>query len=524
VLTFGAPAWLLGLALLPLVRWLHRRGRPQRALVVSRAALWRAATAANLPGRERRPPDPAWRRRALLCALLLVALAAPQVGLRHDSITLWVDDSLSMLTREANGTRLNDGMAKAQALLAGLSGADVAIRTLGRPWRDLGEQPAGAAATIAGEAGSTDPRPPPGALLQADRRHWLVTDGAHPSLLAWGDAHRPDRVIRVGAVGRNAGLERLSARRSLVDTGTIDLLAKVTNGGTEREARDIAFVTSAGVVRSSSVVLAPGASVLVRASIGDSTRVVATLQPHDALPDDDELALDLRPLRKRPVAVDPACGAPIAAAIAAHPALARVDPGSVAVDAILDCGGRVGGIDAAVVRVRHDRVATPAQGTARWAASIPESRRVVLPPGRMRIAAHLERNAGDEVLLAIGDEPVVVRRRGSSGIVETSLDLASAERTRRPEVPLIVNLMLEQLLDERLLDGVVVADRGAGAAHVAPSALPGAAAQSSSAPARQAHPASSPLLLAALLVLFWELLALWRQWRRLRPALSAEAS
>jgi len=73
----GAPAWLTGLLLIPLVRELHRRQGPARRVQVPALFLWRGARSPAATGRRGGPPDPAWRRRALLLALLVVALARP---------------------------------------------------------------------------------------------------------------------------------------------------------------------------------------------------------------------------------------------------------------------------------------------------------------------------------------------------------------------------------------------------------------------------------------------------------------
>ena len=137
LLSFLTPLWLAGLVLLPAIRWLHRAGPPRREVAVSRLALWRGAEASRPNPGARRPPDPAWRRRALLAALLLIALAGPRWPEERVRVTLWVDDSLSMLTREASGTRLAEGLASARSQLAELPQADVEVRVLSDPWLRL---------------------------------------------------------------------------------------------------------------------------------------------------------------------------------------------------------------------------------------------------------------------------------------------------------------------------------------------------------------------------------------------------
>jgi len=322
LLTLAAPAWLLGVLLLPVIRWLHRGGRQARAVPVSRLGLWRRTAASSPAVGERRPPDPAWRRRALLTALLFVALAEPRMPQQRTEITVWVDDSVSMLTREEHGTRLDEGLAQVRALLDEIPRADVQVRTLGDPWQRLGAPTESTVATLAAGVGRKEPAAPPGALLRRDSLHWLVTDGAHAALFEWPGGSRPDRIIQVGSVTRNVGLERLSARRNLNDPDQYDVLLKVANGGNAAETRVVVLATEAGEIARSTLRLEPGGSTLFTATTPASANVRASLQPGDALAEDDQIVLDLRPLHRHRVATDAKCPAALRAAIAAHPALA----------------------------------------------------------------------------------------------------------------------------------------------------------------------------------------------------------
>jgi len=512
LLTFVTPAWLLGLLLVPVIRWLHRGGRHRRTVSVSRLSLWRLADASSPSAGERRPPDPAWRRRALLTALLVVALAGPRLPGPHTDITLWIDDSLSMLTREEHGTRLAEGLAQARSSLAEVPGANVEVRTLGDPWHSLGVLSEATVATIVSDAGRKQPNAPPTALLPGDRLHWLLTDGADATLFDWPGESRPDRTIQVGKVARNVGLERLSARRNLNDPEHFDVLLKVANGGSAPETRVVVFVTDAGEFARSSLHLEPGEVTLVNASIPASARVRATLQPGDALAEDDEIVLDLDPLRRRRVATDAKCAAALKAAVAAHPALAGASEGATDVDAVLDCGARGAVRDAVSVRVIANRTPKRLYGSVQWSSSVPESRRIRLDPERMQVAARLEARPGDFVLLSVGDEPLIVGRAGATKLLETSLDFDSEDTLRGPEIPLLVNLIFERLLDSHLLDEIAITDRGAGSANVVLSTRAGANAVARAPSAtRSLHDWTKPILVAALLVLLWELVALARQ-------------
>lgn len=517
LLSFLTPLWLAGLALLPAIRWLHRAGPPRREVAVSRLALWRGAEASRPNPGARRPPDPAWRRRALLAALLLIALAGPRWPEERVRVTLWIDDSLSMLTREASGTRLAEGLARARSKLAELAQADVDVRVLSDPWSRLGALDDATTATVLSNAGRKEPGPPPAALLRSDSQQWLLTDGADATLFAWPGGRRPDRVVQVAGVTRNVGLERLSARRHPGDPQTLDLLLKVTNGGLADEARTVVFSAGDVEVIQSDVRLAAGASRLVEATMpASSSSVRTTLQPGDALAEDDTITLDLAPLRPRRVAVDPACAKALVAAVAAHPALAVVPPGAAGAEAVLDCGTGLESTGMPTLRVIADRVPSRPPGAPRWSSTIAESRRGELDRSRLQIAAHLQARPNDSVLLALGDEPVIVERGGKAEVVETSLDIASIASGRGPELPLLVDFMFGTLLGPGLLDTVAVVDRGPRASRVAPlPELVASAAAPSTTVARASRDLIWPVLVVALLALLWEAAALARQGLRL---------
>ena len=514
-LTLGAPLWLGGLLLLPVIRWLHRGGQHRRAVPVSRQALWRAAASASPAAGERRPPDPAWRRRALLAALLCLALAEPQWPGARTRLTLWVDDSLSMLTREAGGTRLAVGLAQARSLLDGIGPSEVEVRTLADPWRTLGALDDASIANLQADAGRREPAAPPAALLRRDRLHWLLTDGADAAVYAWPGDARPDRVIQVAGITRNVGLERLAARRNLEDPDKLNLLIKLTNGGGSDETRTLAVTTDAGEQALPPQRLAPGTSVLVSATIPAAASVRATLLPADALPEDDTLGLDLGPLRRRRVAVDATCPPRLVAAVAAHPAL-RVAPGdAIDVQAALDCGARVP--DAlATIRVRADQLPRPPAGTLLWSAAVPESDRVRLAGERLRVAARLRPGPADAVLLAAGDEPLVVARAGAVARIETSIDFSAPGAGDDPAPALLVDWMFGRLFGSHLLNAIAITDRGPAASRVVPvprALVAGPAREADEA--RFVRAATRPLLILAGLVLLWVIAALALQWRRL---------
>lgn len=524
MLTLVTPLWLVGLLLLPVIRWLHRGGQHRRAVAVSHLGLWRGAAASAPAAGERRPPDPAWRRRALVTALLFLALAEPQLPARSPAVTIWVDDSLSMLTREAQATRLVEGLVQVRSLLAEFGGADIELRTLADPWTRHGAPTEATAATISAGAGRKEPTAPPMALLRPDHLHWLVTDGAHAALFEWPEGRRPDRIVQVAGVTRNVGLERLSARRNVNDADLVDLLLRVTNGGSADETRTVAFFTDTGEWASSTHRLEPGASVEVFASIPASASVRATLQPGDALAEDDVIMLDLAPLRRRRVAIGAKCPKPLVAAVGAHPALA-VTPGNAAnAEAVLDCGAHAAASEAPTIRILADRTPTLLRGPLQWSSAMVGSRRIRLDTENLQASAKLQVRPADTVLLAAGGEPVMVSRAGATGTIETSLNFDAVALTRGPDLPLLVNLMFERLFGGSLLDAIAITDRGKSSTKVAPLAREGSAnGEREPSRPRSFSDWAGPILVAALLALMWEIVAMGRQWLRLRHDAAAES-
>lgn len=564
----AAPWWLLGLLLLlPLIRWLHRGGAPLQALTVAHLRLWLAATAPAGQG-ARMPPDPAWRRRALLAALLVLALADPRWPDPRLRVTLWVDDAPAILLRDAGGTRLAAGMARAGELLASLGDAEIELRTLSDPWRHhswptaaaapgsansatrdrvvdaaTAAQPLAAAIArrLAGDAADAVlPGAPPAALLAPGRLHWLLTAGTDPTRPAWPEGREPDRIIEAGGPARNAGLVRLAARRQADDPRRIELLAVLANGGDSDESRTLTVESDAAPPMRVERQLAPGTlSTLVLELARPATRVRAQLDPADALPEDDALELDLGALRPRDIVADAACPAPLRAALAVHPMLALRDPGApqpasgvagqtvppAAPAAIVDCGGATLPEGLPTLRVRGESLPATRPGVPRWSASVPASRRPGLGAGTLPLGARLQAAASDRVLLAFGDEPVIVRRGGAPPVVETSIDFTAA-RDAGDAPPLLVALMVDELLGPRLLEQVALADRGRGAVQVAPPMPRPAAGAGTAAASRveRGQPVAQPanpapprrelgawLAGAAAIVLGWEIALLARR-------------
>jgi hypothetical protein len=168
-----------------------------------------------------------------------------------------------------------------------------------------------------------------------------------------------------------------------------------------------------------------------------------------------------------------------------------------------------------------DGAAKSVRGSMRWSSSVPTASRVPLGAEGLPVVARLAPRPDDGVLLAAGDEALIVRRAGDPVVVETSLDVGTMASARRPEAPLIVNFLLDRVLGGGLLDAVASVDRGAAASRVAPVGRAEATSRPADRGVVRVRDATRALLAAAWLVLVWEIVALFRQWRRSRSRTEA---
>jgi hypothetical protein len=515
VLSFATPFWLAGLLLIPIIRQFHRSGPNVRSFPVSSLMLWQRESSVTPAAGKNRPPDPVWRRRALLTALLFITLAGPQLAERGTRITLWVDDSMSMLTRETGGTRLEEGIARVRSALADGAGAEIEVRSLTEPWQSMNALNDSTPAKLTAAAGRKEPGPPPASLLRPDRLHWLLTDGADPAVFDWPDGRHPDRTFTIGRITRNIGLERLSARRNLTDPEKYDVLVKVTNGGTAAEVRDVLVATDAGEISRSSERIDAGAFALLNVSIPASNEVRVRLEPADALTADDEIVLDLESLRKRRVALDPGCPTALSRALEAHPALVRVAWQSSSVDALITCAAAATAANVPKLHVSAGRMAIVASRPLRWSSAVAESRRISVEPEALQSSTRLDVRPDDTVLLASGDDALIVRRAGASTLIETALDFTSSRFVHRPEFPLIVQFLTDELFGTDLLNRIASVDRGRAAVKVAPVIHTEPSSDRRASPDTQVRAMARPFLILALFVLLWEMIGLGRKLRRI---------
>src|SRR6202789_2602575 len=133
VISVAAPLWLLGLAVGPLLWWLHRARGHGRSVAVASILLFRDVPAPRSGGPRAPVTDPAWWRRVASVVLLTLALAGLTLHGPAREVIVWIDDGPSMATREAGGTRPAAGFAALRRALPHDPTTHIELRSLAEP-------------------------------------------------------------------------------------------------------------------------------------------------------------------------------------------------------------------------------------------------------------------------------------------------------------------------------------------------------------------------------------------------------
>ena len=515
MLGLTAPLWLVALAAVPLVRWLHRWRAPLRNAPVSAAFLWNSAEQTSAGGQRKDRPDPAWRRRALIVALLAISLAGPWWQQDVSRITVWVDDSLSMSTVEAGESRLQAGLSELADALGELPSVEAELRSLSDPARarsDGDPLAFNAASWLDGDAATL--LLPPAATLDRDAAHWLVTDGADDRLQQWAARAPLARIIGVGSATANVALTRLAVRRSLRDPDDLDVLVAVTNTGTNEAIRSLTLEADAEEQQAFELVLAAGETRYVNARHGDiDTALSAILYPGDATAGDDSLELSAPALERLPVELDPACPEPLRQAIRAHSGLQVVERGEAA-QLQVHCSRR-NAVPGPSIRF-HGMASAPVDAAARWQPGVGRLEELNLPAGWLAAGRwELPPADADEVVLSADGEPLIIVRAGSPVTIESTLDMSRAEFANQPEYPVLISGLVDLALGRTALDPIIASARDPAASAIAPSRLRAAMTAGPTFGAAT-KPLGDVFLILAALVLLLDLVLIWRASRAAR--------
>lgn len=483
----AAPWWLLALAALPLLRWLHRFNAPLYRVPVSAVFLWQPRAVPDSAGRRRSPPDPAWRRRAFIAVVLVIVLSQPWWRVSQQPLTVWIDNSPSMHSVENGQSRLatalntHFGPRTNVETFAETDSRTTTVRSLIKQFgtvtlRSLGDP---ADTRLASEPGALDaarwlaaepraPATPPIGLMAPTDRHWLVTDGAHADVVRWAESAPLAGIISVGRATENVAITRLASRRSADSDGRFDLLIETVNRGLQPATRDLQLTSGSAILESRTLTLAAGETrrIEVQHSLG-AAPLTAALSAGDALALDDVLVLEAAEFSRLPVLVDSRCPRALRLAVAAHPALAEVAANASAALQFECSGGSAGA--PALLRMQSGST-MPIDSQPQWLPAAGKLQGIRLSRTWLAAAAWDPSQLQDaEPLLVAGDQPLIVRRFGTPLQIETVLDLGQPGFARQPEYAALIAGLADLALQRPLLDAVSIASRSPADATIAPT-------------------------------------------------------
>ena len=494
---FAQPWWLVALGIIPLIRWWHRRQAPLSSYTVSAILLWPPKAIDDDAGSMPTPPDPAWRRRALIAALLICVLAIPSIDREHSNVTVWVDDSPSM-----------------QAIENGVTRAELAENALLQELEKTGQVEASRRSLSKPYASNLDP----------NNAHWLLTDGAGEKVRDWAFKTSPDRVINVGTATENSAVTRLAVRRSLDEDGVYDVLISVRNSGGDADERTLQLWNGDFLREETLVSIGPEQSFhwQIRVRL-DNAPIAASLSSGDALPNDDRLEFPAAILQASRVAIDDDCSAQLRSALESHPALV-ITESNLNNDLLVTCSNE------GLVRsqTHHKAQIHVIHGSSSPLASEPVWMPFEKLPGKLRLPLEYLRAVTWPTTPEVDSRQVVLRSvagplilatqsdDGDSRVVETVIDMGHREFGQQAEYAALVATLVDAALDNVMLSTVTRESRDIADTVIRPNNMVIGSTRLPEEKQNAAMPLSGLLLAITSILIGLDITLLYRSRRRAR--------
>lgn len=510
MISFQAPLWLLLLALLPLIRWLHRFRQQSTTFPSTTLFLWQSIQHHKNSDGTLSTPDPHWLLRALFITLLLLSLAEPGLQTKNrPSIEVWLDDSLSMFVHEEKQQRIQMAIQQLQQYLLESEASAIQVHSLGNPALLLELDPRGSAVWPARLSEWTsqprgEPSPPPAATLSPDNNHILLTDGADLALNKWVQSAPLQHVIQVGKKTQNIALTLLSLRQPLNNSDKLNGLVRIDNLGKNPLKPRLILQHKEQVLEVQKLDLPASAKTLVTFTIPAEKQngLHARLEGvDDPLPLDDSLQLEtekLRPLIRYEQRGN--CSPYVLAALDSHPALIQ-DKNQV--DVIIDCSETLSDhaseSEQPTLRFHPPRSITQTTQAAHW------HKNLIVEPLRMAAGLPYSNdapalNTGSIPILSADSRLLILKQEESTQTIDSYLDINDPVFARQPEYPLLILSLIEQVTGQSLDIAPLTASREINASRITPFTLSGISASPGKTGTTQKS-FTPILLLASLLVL-----------------------
>ncbi len=474
MISFEAPLWLLLLGLLPLIRWLHRFRLQSRIRPSTTVFLWSGFLRQSINDGSPGKPDPRWMLRALITTLLILALAKPYLdSTQQRPVEVWIDDSLSMFTLEQGQQRIQAGLQLLNSYLVEQTPPGIQLHSLGNPASVLqldAENISNWTAKTGAWASQPrdEPHPPVLVSLSPQSRHILITDGADDSLNRWAQSAPLTHIIRVGELGQNLALSRLSLRQSLTDSADITGATRIDNLGDSAQRVRLIIEQQDNTIKTQELDIPASAYSSTSFSITTSEQglIKARLESvNDPLSLDNSMKLELKNLQasvRYQILGD--CGPQILAVVDSHPALIRVDSGA---EMLINCGdpAQIATLPTLVLH-RPISIHRTTQ-TAHWHKEL----LMDYLPVETSVAYSDEAPAlsSDNIpILSADGRLLVLKQPDNRNIIDCYLDTSDPAFSRRAQFPLLIFGLISHLTQSNLETPPLTISRNIEASRIAP--------------------------------------------------------
>lgn len=467
------PDLLALFALAPALWWLHRLRDRGIDYPVAALFLWRTSTKDMSQGIRIAAADPAWRRRVSFVVFACLAMAGPLYLTNRPAVTVWVDDSPSMYVSESGGTRLALAADELVRRLGDNFAGALTLRSLADPAKSLRADTADTVSQSlrSWPVANSPLTPPPPALMERGRQHWLVSDGADRNVAAWSSGAPLSGIVQIGSDQNNAAVTAITARASAHDTNVLDVQIHIGYSGTAGDNRTLT-VTGVDGPGGQRIDLAPGPSRVIAATAMRGRNIEARLDPPDALPMDDSLTLPGGASAALSYRVIGDCPAALIDALAVIPKLERADAADPPAALIIACAAAPEALpdtsEAAMFfltpvspprRVRNPVWSTEAGALQNIAIENVGGAVIDLPSGTAATPI-LSSDRGALVLLQ--------RETGRAPAVYVGLDIADSAWVGQPSFVLLVARLAELVAGQPLLDPIDAVARITGEEEISP--------------------------------------------------------
>ena len=524
MIEFQHPGWLALLGLAPALWWLHRLRDRGFHHPVAALFLWQPSENEVAHGMRMDKADPAWRRRALLATIAAIAIAGPLLHSRQPPITIWLDDSPSMFADESGNTRMELAAIELVRYADAAATDDIILRSLGDPSMTVRVAAANEITDnlASWRAAAQPPNPPPPALMDKERQHWLVSDGADRQVSEWSANAPLTAIVRVGSDQNNSVIAAITARANPDDARTMDLQVHIQNLSANSGNRTLVISGTNGPAEQY-LALEPRSSRIVTATAAMGRDIEARLEPPDALAMDDSLLLTGNASAAIVVRIDADCPQALADAVAAIPGLRPAAGPEQPAGLLVVCADTYSLPLASPVLLFVTPLADVQQIQAPvWSPGAGALRQLVLDevsgaelapqPG---ITTTPLLSSGGRTLMALQQRPQ------HPPAIHVGLAIDDSGWTRQASFALLVARLAEHVTNRPLLDPLIAARQAVAGEEISPrhplSANPAAFPVTGSD-----RDLSTWLILAALLLVLWDLVILVAAARKtLAPASQA---